>query len=366
MSEFFTNSDIRELRNNPSEYVKLDLVTKISKGFDDKHLSKEEKSVASDILKLLAQDISIRIRMNISEKFCRSEDIPYEIIRQLAEDIEDLVAIPTIQFSTLLKEEDLLEIIKKDKGGKQRAVARRDDLSDKLVSEIITHGAEYTVEALIDSNAEKIDANNSERILNKFPTSEAVVTRLFTTDKIKPEKAQDLLNFVSENLRSEMGIKYNIPKAFIDSIVSTSTNAVSYNMIRTQISNANSEDSLKSIINKLHQSKQLNINLIAKVLSNGNIDFFLLSMAKLATVPKENAKELVNEKGNTGIAKLFEKAKLPEKLATATKVLYRLTEKTIADGKKDITQAIISDLESLAKNNDNNQIRYILNVVKMP
>lgn len=370
MKNFFTSADINELKANPSEYVKLNLIGKIASGYTGNLLSDNEKAVAGDILRLLAHDISLRIRINISEKFCRSESIPYDVVKKLANDIEDLVAVPVVQFSNLLNEDDLLEIVKKDTDGRQRAVARRDGLSEKLVGEIIAHGSQYTVESLIDSNGADISVENSRLIINKFGDNENLIGELISIKKLKPEAVQDILSMVSDDLRKQIIYKYNIPKSVVDSLVSSSTESVSHGLVKSHIipaadTNAPPTSSLDSIVAKLHKEKQLHINLIVKILSSGNTNFLILSLAELASIPTKNVIALIEEEGNAGIAKLFEKSNLPKTLATATKILYRIVEKEIAEHPHtNTTEVVTKQLDKLVTAGDENHLRYILNVIK--
>ena len=366
MTEFFTQTDINELRNNPTDYVKLEIINKIAQGYEGKELSEQETKIAGDILSLLAQDISTRIRMNISEKFCRSEDVAYSIIKQLADDIEDMVAIPVVQFSKMLTEEDLTGIVHKDKGGRQRAVARRSGLSNNLLEDIINHGNEYTVQALIESNSGVISDNASDKILDKFPKNEDLIKGLFDADKVKPERAQELLEFVSEGLGKEIAVKYDIPQTFVKTIVSSSQEKLTYKMIKEQIALSKSDTDLKETISMLRAHGNLNFNLIIKTLSGGNINFLLLSLSQLCSIASENTEKLIEEKGNQGIKGLFKKASLPENMATATKVVYRLVQKAEKDGQADISGYLAKQLERLIYNTDDDQLRYVLNIVKMP
>lgn len=365
MNNFLTPTDINELRNNPSDYVKLDLIGKIARGYDQNNLSETEKKVANDILQLLAQDISARIRMNISEKFCRNEEISYDMVVNLASDIEDLVAVPIVQFSNLLTEEDLTGIITSDTGARQRAVARRDELSSDIVDKLITFGCQYTVEALIDSNSGIITEEHSGKILDKYKTSEAVINSMFQNDKIQPEMAQNLLTYVSEQLRGQIIKKYDIPHSVLENIVQTSTEKVSNSMVRKQLEQINTPEQLESLISKLHSQNNLNFNIIIKTLSQGHTDFFLQSLGHIADIPKQNAEILIEEEGNGGITRLFSKGHLPNQLATATKTLYRVVQKAIATDAPNISEATIENLRALAEKDGDKNLRYVLNVIKM-
>ena len=365
MNDFFTSGDINELKENPSEYVKLGLISKIANGYNGNILSKNEKAVAGDILRLLAQDISTRIRMNISEKFCSNEEIPYDIVKKLADDIEDLVAIPVVQFSKLLTENDLSEIIKKDSGGKQRAVARRSELTDKLVGEIINYGSEHTAEALIDSNGKNLSESHSKQIISKFSTHEGLIGELLNINKVKPQILNNLLAMVSEDLRQQIVIQYNIPTSVVDSLVSTSKDSVAYSILKSQIARAESITALENIVAKLHREHQLSLNLIIKTLALGNLNFFLLALAKLANIPSKNVEILLKEDGNIGITKLFEKAHLSTNLANSVKTLYRLVEKEIITNPLgDIAEIVAQQIEQLANDSDDKHLRYISNTIK--
>lgn len=327
--QFFTESDIIELRDNPTDYVKLNLIGKIANGYGGKILSDQERSVANDILRLLADDISIRIRMMISEKFCQDEKVPYDLIKKLATDIEDMVSVPVIQFSNVLSEQDLLDIIRNERTGKQRAVARRKKLSDKMIDELVENATETTMQTLIDSNHEKLNENHAKKILSNFSMAESVVSELISLNKLNFEDAQGLLKIVSEDLRQQIIYKYQIPENFAKDIVEDSQQTISANLIHLQLQDIASGDKLDAIIHKLHTDKKLNIDLIAKVLAFGNQRFFMHAIAALAQIPVANAERLLEEDGAAGIHKLFEKAQLPIEFAMPAKILYRYVHKLL-------------------------------------
>jgi len=69
------------------------------------------RKMTYDVLDILVRDQVTRVRQVIAEALKDVADAPPDIIRLLAHDCEIVVAGPVLQYSPLLSDEDLLEII---------------------------------------------------------------------------------------------------------------------------------------------------------------------------------------------------------------------------------------------------------------
>ena len=64
-----------------------------------------------EILDALAHDELPRVRQIVSEEIKRSDSIPRDIVEHLARDVELVVSAPILQYSPLLGDKELIEII---------------------------------------------------------------------------------------------------------------------------------------------------------------------------------------------------------------------------------------------------------------
>ena len=101
-------------------------------------LSEREIALMSDILTKLVHDVEMSVRRELSERLADIDAAPLDLIVMLAnDDIE--VASPVLMHSGMLRDKDLIEIIKHRTQEHMLVVAGRDavseDVSDALVDE---------------------------------------------------------------------------------------------------------------------------------------------------------------------------------------------------------------------------------------
>ncbi len=118
--------DVQRLMSNPSAEVRAETATKVASSFQEGSLGDVEKQLASEIFRVLAKDAEERVREALSANLKSSPDLPPDVAKSLASDLSDKVALPIIQFSEALNEDDLIEIIRTQAPQRQVAVASRD------------------------------------------------------------------------------------------------------------------------------------------------------------------------------------------------------------------------------------------------
>ena len=129
------------LARDGDEVVRCELARKIARLAP--HLSVDERekiwALTVEALEILAQDQLARVRQALAEALKDVAEVPRHIIQRLARDVEQAVCAPVLEFSPLLTDDDLLEIIEStDVSGAVSAISRRADVSG-AVSDAIAH-----------------------------------------------------------------------------------------------------------------------------------------------------------------------------------------------------------------------------------
>jgi len=95
-------------------------------------------TMAIEVLEVLARDSLPQVRAIVAEEIKLAANVPPDIVRRLAEDIEEIVAAPILEYSPLLSNTDLIEIIAGGIGDSAlAALARREDLMEPVVDAIV-------------------------------------------------------------------------------------------------------------------------------------------------------------------------------------------------------------------------------------
>lgn len=127
------------LVDDSDDEVRSELARKIARMLPDLD-TREQRQLRErtiDMLEQLAQDQLPRIRQIVAEEIKRSDSIPRRIVMRLAMDVELIVCAPVLEYSPLLNEDDLSEIIATTTVTRAlTAIARRNTVSAPIADAI--------------------------------------------------------------------------------------------------------------------------------------------------------------------------------------------------------------------------------------
>jgi uncharacterized protein (DUF2336 family) len=156
-----------------------------------------------EVLEILVRDQVTRVRQIIAEALKDVADAPPEIIQRLARDCEIVVAGPVLQFSPLLSESDLLDIIGKAPiAGAREAVARRRAVPAPVGEAIGGSDDIAAITALLDNPSAQIREELLDRLVERAPTATAWHRPLVHSPRLSGGAALRLARFVAVNLLS--------------------------------------------------------------------------------------------------------------------------------------------------------------------
>jgi uncharacterized protein (DUF2336 family) len=158
----------RLLADDEDEEVRAELATKIARLMPG--LSMRESShifaVTIETLECLARDAAVRVRAILAEEIKKLDCIPRDIVLTLARDVEAIVAGPILQYSPLLSEADLVEIIAHGQVSEVlAAIARRKPVTAKVSDALVQSLDVPAVAALLVNSDAQIRKHTMERIV---------------------------------------------------------------------------------------------------------------------------------------------------------------------------------------------------------
>ena len=191
------------LARDRDDAVREDLARKISRLAPG--LSAQEhdrlRRATYEVLEILVLDQIVKVRQIIAETLKDVADAPPEIIQRLARDYEIAVAGPVLQFSPLLSDADLLEIIGGEPiAGAVEAVARRHHLRDTIADAIGASGDPAAITALLENKSAQIREETLDRLVDRSPEIIAWHRPLVTRPLLPRRAALKLARFVAASL----------------------------------------------------------------------------------------------------------------------------------------------------------------------
>ena len=122
-------------------------------------------TMALEVLEILARDELPRVRAIIAEEIKLAANVPHDIIKRLALDIEDIVATPVLEYSPLLSDHDLLEIIASGvTEGALSALSRRQDLVEQVVDAVVAISSVKAMKTLLENKSAPLGEETLDKI----------------------------------------------------------------------------------------------------------------------------------------------------------------------------------------------------------
>ncbi len=114
-------------------------------------------TMAIEVLDVLARDSLPQVRAIVAEEIKLALNVPADIVRRLAKDLEEIVAAPILEYSPLLSNADLIEIIAGGIGDSAlAALSRREDLMEPVVDAIVDIRNVESLQSLLGNKSVQI------------------------------------------------------------------------------------------------------------------------------------------------------------------------------------------------------------------
>jgi hypothetical protein len=135
------------LKSGESEVQKF-AALKMTEGYSKREFSASERQIVEDIFRVLCQKADVFVRIILSESLKNCNNLPHDIALKLAKDAVE-VAVPMLQYSEVLTDEDLCEIIDETVRAKRLAIARRPSLTKRVITKLFGTKDKLVNEAII-------------------------------------------------------------------------------------------------------------------------------------------------------------------------------------------------------------------------
>jgi uncharacterized protein (DUF2336 family) len=363
--KMLSESDVAKLLSNPSVEVRTETAIKIAEQFGGDHLSPTERQIAEEIFRLMVKDAEVRVREALAENLKSNSTVPHDIAKTLAADV-DSVALPVLQFSDVLNDDDLMELIKTQSGNKQTAIASRADVSETIVDALVETGDETVVAKLVSNEGAHISDKTFTKVVNELGTSEAVQTGMVNRSSLPLNISERLVSMVSENLKAQLVSKHELsPNLATDLILQSREKAT------LGLSIGSSDEELENLVHSMNTNGRLTISILLRSLCVGDVAFFEAGLVELADLPVQNARKLLREGGMRGLQGVYGKTSLSSAFFPLVKVAIDVAHENQYDGEENdrerymrrMIERIMTQYEELGVDIDSDDLDYLLGKV---
>ena len=332
-----TAEDVRNLKDDRSAHARESTAAKVADQFCQGNLSDSERQIAEEIFGFLVRDVAVKVREALCHHLKESRHVPHDVALSLARDVES-VALPMIESSQVLSDEDLIEIVRCQGTARQKAVARRVQVSEQVSEVLIETENEEVVTTLVENPTTDLSEQVMQRVVESFPDSEAVQSVLAQRAELPVSVAERLVGLVSYTMRQHLIDHYDIPVDETGDVVKQTREHATLSLIGS----SQNLESVRRLVRQLFTNGHLTPSILLRSMSMGKLVFFEVAMAELAKVPIMTVRTLLYEQDALGFSSIFRRAGLPKPLLPAFQAAAGAIQKIESEGTRNNNDSEVS------------------------
>jgi uncharacterized protein (DUF2336 family) len=321
-----TFMDVKKLTQEPSGKVRGMLASKLAADYRSGNFSEAEAAIADDIFRLLLRDVEKQVRKTLADHLSHCDNVPHDIIFKLAQDEPD-VSVHVLEHSFVLTEDDLLSIISSTKEViKLCAIARRDSLSEGVAGKLIETKHESVLSELFRNKGAALTEQGLTNAWQQISASHTLLETLVNRGGLPLTVAEKLYHIVTDQMRQHLTRTYKLSTPIAQKATSDTREWEMLGIIPGEGAiDPNNDSDVEDLVDQLFMSGRLTHSLIIRALCVGSLSVFEAGIARLAGVPRVNARILLMDSGILGFQSIYKAASMPEGFTEGVHTLLRIS-----------------------------------------
>lgn len=289
------------LVTDENDEVRQELARKIARILPDLPESQKNqvREKTLEILEVLAEDQLSEVRRILSEELKKSSKIPHKIAKKLASDKDLMVCGPMLEYSPLLSDADLKEIIAVTTvEGALTTIAARDSLSEELSHCIVTSLEIPAVSTLLANENAQIREETLDLIIQQAHEVKEWHEPLATRPNLSIRAIKRIAGFVASSLVNKMIESHKLEQTLADDLLSR---------VRQRINQAGvgdeDEQTLVVQARDLFEKGVVDDDFIQNAIKNKQRELVIQCLILLSSMPSESVRKiLASKKGKRVVA----------------------------------------------------------------
>ena len=281
----------RSLADDSDDDVRAELAAKIARLMPG--LSAREadhiRRLTIETLERLAADQVPRVRAILAEEIKHLDCVPAHVVKALARDVEAIVSVPILEYSPLLSETDLMEIIAEGKvHAVLQAIARRRPLSANVADAVVSSLDIPAVSALLANPDAAIRERTLDAIIDQAERISVWQNALAMRSDLSRRAVKRLASFVSTELIEQLAKLHHLDddtKQFLNRQVRARTEE---GELGTSANHAAFDE-----VEAAAKAGRLDENFVEGAAEGTKREVVVLALAKLAGVPDKIVRRIL-------------------------------------------------------------------------
>lgn len=352
-----TRDILARLEQDGDVASRLGAVGEIGADFAGGDLTGAERTEALAIFRTLLDDVEETVRAEMARALCGASDLPRDIALVLANDALS-IALPILEWSDVLTENDLIEIIRRphradgageaeevgDADVRRLVIAGRAEVSEPVVEALVEEGgAPVTLRALANRGARFAEAA-IHRVIDRFGADDAVQEALVDRPALPVSVIERLVFMVTTALRTRLNDRHNLSPHTLSGLANQVTEAAALALI----GDGDGHSRCKSLAIGLGRRNRLSATLLLRALCLGEFTFVEAALAHLANLTVEGVETRLRYGSTLDFAQIYRRSGLPEAIEqpfqNAVREAYRLLASEAIESQKALCKRLVETL----------------------
>lgn len=266
--------------------------------FSDSHeeLNDRERSLMFEILRQLIKQCEDSVRKMLSEKLAERPDVPHDLALELGKDTAE-VAYPILAHCGILKDEDLIEVIRNRTVQHQLAIAIRRNVSESVSDALVEAGDEAVITKLLANPNARISERTMEYLVDESERVDTFHEPILRREDLAPDLAQRMFNWVSAALRQHILDNYEIDEVVIDDMLEQSA----FELFTSADLRKNNSMS-KQLAETLAEEGEATPEMMLLALECGEVPLFVSMLQQMTGLRETLITRFILEQGGEGLA----------------------------------------------------------------
>ncbi|MDP6708860.1 MAG: DUF2336 domain-containing protein [Alphaproteobacteria bacterium] len=299
------------LSEDEDDLVRCELARKIGRLIPDLPEDERDRTrdVALQVLETLARDQLARVRQILSETIRSSDQVPRRVVRRLAQDVEAIVAAPVLEYSPLLDDADLREIIAAGSASEAlQAIARRANLSEAVTDDVVATFDAAAVATLLANESAQIREETLDTIIDSAAEMEAWHEPLVMRPELSIRAMRRISGFVASALIEILATYHDIDDGFRREL----RDKVQH---RLDGDDGEADGTIAQTVEELNAQNALDDDALQSAIENGQRDFAVQALSLKSGLAPPTVDRILATKDGKTITSLAWKAGLSMRTA---------------------------------------------------
>ena len=288
-------------------------------------LSDRERSLMSDILRKLILDVEMSVRRDLAEHLARADAAPRDLVVELA-NAEIEVARSILIDSGVLRDSDLIAVVRNRTREHRLVVALRGDLSEAVSDTLVDSGEPDVIVELLKNNDARLSRRATEYLVAESRHIDRFREPLIQRRDLPPDLAMKMYWWVSAALRRHIVTRYSVDALNLDGAIVEATENALQQLGREP---ASAHEQAAALVAHLEEQRALTTEFLIKSLRAGRFPVFLAGFARHCRIHLATARHILLDGGMETLAVACKAADI-DRHDFAT--IFMLTRRT-ADGR---------------------------------